>query len=107
MIDINFFASDGLLDCLLVCPFGLAHPHASGGMDFLFDDRLFTAQWNLDNLFSKRLLARADLLSRNAFNNNVFAFQLDRDVDLFRSDRLVLLYFASTNRPLPDFYFFF
>ena len=75
-IDINFFASDGLSDCLLVYPFGLTHPHASGDMDFLFDDRLFTAQWNLDNLFLKCLLASADFMSRNAFNNNVFAGRL-------------------------------
>jgi hypothetical protein len=37
-IDINVFASDSLLDCLLVYPFGLTHPHTPGDMDFLFDD---------------------------------------------------------------------
>jgi hypothetical protein len=42
-------------------------------MDFVLDERLFTAQRNLDHLFLKCRFASLDFGSGNAFNNNVLS----------------------------------
>ena len=41
------------------------------------------------------------------FNNNIFVFQFDRNVDLLGSNCFMQLNFAGFNRSLPNLYFFF